>query len=244
MSFEVSDAYVKKALGKRWRDNKSTLKKNYYKTKTTLDEKLQNVPQGMLRYQWEDAVRFWHSKKGEERSSGQKVRRLQLFEITYKKKDGSAMTLEAGEIMETLKDKKTEYETIASSDSSVHLEDIDNRIITEVLSPKRYGRVQFQGSFISQPNILDLACTNTWLRGVNLKLKFKAAAEREAEAATREAEAAAREAEAAAREAEAVRTNGIGSDDLLERVQKKWLPSPLAIALMLVLEHYKWQQQR
>ncbi|XP_052484785.1 uncharacterized protein LOC128039900 [Gossypium raimondii] len=63
-ALEVSDAYVKKALGKRWRDNKSTLKKNYYKTKTTLDEKLQNVPPGMLRYQWEDAIRFWHSKKG------------------------------------------------------------------------------------------------------------------------------------------------------------------------------------
>ncbi|MFQ6668549.1 hypothetical protein Gotur_034153 [Gossypium turneri] len=127
----------------------------------------------MLRYQWEDAVRFWHSKKGEdrervgkssrqkqkfthtagsrsfacvaeaeERSPGQKVGRLQLFEITHRKKDGFAMTLEAGEIMEKLKDKKAEYEAIASSDSSVHLEDIDNRIITEVLGPERYVRVQ------------------------------------------------------------------------------------------------------
>ncbi|KAK8290957.1 hypothetical protein V6Z12_D06G032100 [Gossypium hirsutum] len=66
-TLEVSDAYVKKALGKIWRDNKSTLKKNYYKTKTTLDEKLQNVLPGMLRYQWEDAVRFWHYQKGEDR---------------------------------------------------------------------------------------------------------------------------------------------------------------------------------
>ncbi|MFQ6661184.1 hypothetical protein Gotur_029419 [Gossypium turneri] len=48
---EVSDNYVKKALGKRWRDHKSTLKKDYFKTKTTLEEKLQNVPPGMLRYQ-------------------------------------------------------------------------------------------------------------------------------------------------------------------------------------------------
>ncbi|PPR99914.1 hypothetical protein GOBAR_AA20759 [Gossypium barbadense] len=40
-----------KALGKKWRDHKS--------------KKLQNVPPGMLRYQWEDAVRFWNSKKGE-----------------------------------------------------------------------------------------------------------------------------------------------------------------------------------
>ncbi|XP_052478819.1 uncharacterized protein LOC105774926 [Gossypium raimondii] len=103
----------------------------------------------MLRYQWEDAVRFWHSKKDEELSSGQKVRRLQLFEITHRKKDGSPMTPEAAEIMEKLKDKKAEYEAIASNDSSIHLEDIDNQIITEVLGPERYGRVRFQGSFVN-----------------------------------------------------------------------------------------------
>ncbi|MFQ6635100.1 hypothetical protein Gotur_010990, partial [Gossypium turneri] len=59
------------------------------------------------------------------------------------------MTPEAGEIMEKLKDKKAEYEAIASSDSSIYPEDIDNRIITEVLGPERYGRVRFQGSFVS-----------------------------------------------------------------------------------------------
>ncbi|XP_016739684.1 uncharacterized protein [Gossypium hirsutum] len=39
-ALEVSDNYVKKALGKRWRDHKSTLKNEYFKTKTTLEEKL------------------------------------------------------------------------------------------------------------------------------------------------------------------------------------------------------------
>ncbi|MFQ6662196.1 hypothetical protein Gotur_030084 [Gossypium turneri] len=43
------------------------------------------------------------------------------------------MTPETAEILEKLKDKKAEYEAIASSDSSIHLDDIDNRIITEVL---------------------------------------------------------------------------------------------------------------
>ncbi|MFQ6645736.1 hypothetical protein Gotur_020372 [Gossypium turneri] len=52
------------------------------------------------------------------------------------------MTSEAAEIMEKLNEKKVEYEAIASSDSSVHLDDIDNRIITEVLGPKRYDRMQ------------------------------------------------------------------------------------------------------
>ncbi|MFQ6645976.1 hypothetical protein Gotur_018844 [Gossypium turneri] len=59
------------------------------------------------------------------------------------------MTSEAAEIMEKLKDKKAEYEAFASSDSFVHLDDIDNQIITEVLGPKRYGRVRFQGSFVN-----------------------------------------------------------------------------------------------
>ncbi|XP_040948500.1 uncharacterized protein [Gossypium hirsutum] len=179
-ALEVSDAYVKKALGKRWRDHKSTLKKEYFKTKTTLDEKLQNVPPGMLRYQWEEVVRFWTSKKREDRErigkssrqkqkfthtagskgfafvaqaqellSGQKVGRLQLFDITHRKKNENPMTPEAADIMEKLKDKKAKYEAMASSDSSVHIDDIDNRIITDVLGPERYGRVRFQGSFLS-----------------------------------------------------------------------------------------------
>ncbi|PPS07510.1 hypothetical protein GOBAR_AA13135 [Gossypium barbadense] len=112
-ALEVSDAYIKKAL-----------------------EKLQNVPPGMLRYQWEDAVRFWNSKKGEDRervgtssrrkqkfthtagsksfacvaqaeeaSSGEKVGRLQLFDITHRKKDGTPMSSEAAEIMVYLANK-------------------------------------------------------------------------------------------------------------------------------------------
>ncbi|MFQ6666079.1 hypothetical protein Gotur_032579, partial [Gossypium turneri] len=48
------------------------------------------------------------------------------------------MTSEVAEIMEKLKDKKAENEAIASSDSSVNVDDIDNWIITEVLGPERY----------------------------------------------------------------------------------------------------------
>ncbi|MFQ6645531.1 hypothetical protein Gotur_019238 [Gossypium turneri] len=62
-ALEVSDNYVKKALGKKWRDHKSTLKKEYFKKNISLKEKLRNVPSGMLRYQWEDTIRLWNSKK-------------------------------------------------------------------------------------------------------------------------------------------------------------------------------------
>ncbi|KHG26363.1 hypothetical protein F383_33459 [Gossypium arboreum] len=203
-ALEVSDDYIKKALGKRWRDNKSTLKKQYFKKDISLEEKLRNVPPGMLRYQWEDAVRFWNSKKGEDRErvgtssrqkqkfthtagsrsfasvaeaeevkSGQKVGRLQLFEITHRKKDGSPMTSEAGEIMEKLKEKKAEYEAIASSDSSANLENIDNRIITEVWVLKGTVGFDFKDLVLPRPNILDPAPSNTCLPEVKLKLKFR-----------------------------------------------------------------------
>ncbi|KAK5839937.1 hypothetical protein PVK06_008797 [Gossypium arboreum] len=115
----------------------------------------------MLRYQWEDEVRFCNSKKGEDHecigtTSRQKQKLMhiagsksfacvaedELFDITHRKKNGSPITTEAAEIMEKLKDKRAEYEAIASSDSSINLDDIDNRIITEVLGPERYGRTQ------------------------------------------------------------------------------------------------------
>ncbi|MFQ6648476.1 hypothetical protein Gotur_021434, partial [Gossypium turneri] len=49
------------------------------------------------------------------------------FDITHRKKDRFSMTTEAAEIIEKLKDKRAEYEAIASSDSSVNLDNIDNR---------------------------------------------------------------------------------------------------------------------
>ncbi|KAK5785522.1 hypothetical protein PVK06_040114 [Gossypium arboreum] len=48
-ALKVSDAYIKKALGKKWRHNKSILKKEYFKKPISLKEKLQNVPLRMLR---------------------------------------------------------------------------------------------------------------------------------------------------------------------------------------------------
>ncbi|KHG26997.1 DNA primase [Gossypium arboreum] len=62
-ALDVLDDYIKKALGKKWRDHKSNLKKEYFKKDISLKEKLRNVLPGMLSYQWEDAVRFWNSKK-------------------------------------------------------------------------------------------------------------------------------------------------------------------------------------
>ncbi|KHG18045.1 Laminin-like protein epi-1 [Gossypium arboreum] len=104
------------------------------------------------------------------------------------------MTSKAGEIMEKLKEKKVEYEAIASTDSSVNLENIDNRIITEVLGPERLRDqiAQMQASTVEQ-----IAEVQRKYEELQEQLRAEAA-EREAAAAAREAAAAAREAEAAA----------------------------------------------
>ncbi|PPR88038.1 hypothetical protein GOBAR_AA32656 [Gossypium barbadense] len=73
----------------------------------------------LILYNWSKSHHYTASDQDPvELSSGQKVGRLQLFDITHRKKDGSPMTSEAGEIMEKLNDKKAEYEAIALNDSS------------------------------------------------------------------------------------------------------------------------------
>ncbi|PPR98820.1 hypothetical protein GOBAR_AA21852 [Gossypium barbadense] len=198
-ALEVLDDYIKKALGKKWRDHKNTLKKEYFKKDISLKEKLRNVPLRMLRYQWEDAVRFWNSKKCEEVSSGQKVGRLQLFDITHRKKDGSPMTSKAGEIMEKLKEKKAEYEAIFSTDSSVNLEDIDNRIITEVLGLESQAQAEIQRlrdqiAQMQASTVEQIAEVQKKYEELQQQLRVDAAA-REAAVAAREVETAVMAAE-------------------------------------------------
>ncbi|KAG8503621.1 hypothetical protein CXB51_001604 [Gossypium anomalum] len=193
-SLEVSDDYIKKALGSR---------------------------------------SFAFVAEAEEVSSGQKVGRLQLFEITHRKKDGSPTTSEAGEIMEKLKEKKAEYEAIASTDSSVNLENIDNKIIIEVLGPERYGRVRFQRSGVTPTQYFgsgsqEYMPSESQAQAEVQRLRDQIAQTQEntveqitkqqlrAEAAEREAAATVREAEAAAMAAEQSRKY----DDLQLQLQQ------------------------
>ncbi|KAK5785523.1 hypothetical protein PVK06_040115 [Gossypium arboreum] len=62
---------------------------------------------------------------------------------------GSRSFTSVAEAEEKLKEKKTKYEVIASTDSSVNLENIDNKIITKVLGPERYSRVRLQRSSVT-----------------------------------------------------------------------------------------------
>ncbi|PPS06901.1 hypothetical protein GOBAR_AA13747 [Gossypium barbadense] len=151
--------------------------------------------------------------EAEELSSGQKVGRLQLFDVTHRKKDGSHITYEAAEIMKKLKDKKVEYEAIPSSDSSVNLDDFNNRIITEVLGAERNGRPYMPSGSQGQAEIQRLRDQMAQMQAstveqiVQLKTEL---ASREAEVQRKyeelqlqlKAEATTKEIEAAVREAE------------------------------------------
>ncbi|KAG8486415.1 hypothetical protein CXB51_019900 [Gossypium anomalum] len=99
-ALEVSNNYVKKALGKKWREHKSTLKKEYFKKNISLEEKLRN-----------DRERV-----------GTTNRQKQKFTHTAGLKSFACVADDE----EKLKDKRQEYKAIASSDSSVNLDDIDN----------------------------------------------------------------------------------------------------------------------
>ncbi|MFQ6634618.1 hypothetical protein Gotur_011404 [Gossypium turneri] len=117
------------------------------------------------------------------------------------------MTPEVAEIMDKLKDKKAEYEVIASSDSSVHLDDIDNWIITEVLGPESSQQYMPSGSQ-AQAKVQRLKDQMAQMQATTVKVQRKyeeLQLQLKAEAAAREAEAAAREAEAAVREAKQIK---------------------------------------
>ncbi|KAE8690390.1 Purine permease 1 [Hibiscus syriacus] len=130
------DDYLKQALWKRWRDHKSSLKKKYFKNDLSLEEKLQNVSLGMLKYQWKDTVRFWSSQKGQATTKFTCTAGSKSFACIANNKD-------------KLREKRAEYEATASSHGLVNVDDIENQAINDVLGPERYGRVRCQGSFVT-----------------------------------------------------------------------------------------------
>ncbi|KAE8722710.1 putative WRKY transcription factor 61-like [Hibiscus syriacus] len=80
----------------------------------------------------------WH---WEENTSGSKFGRIKLFDMTHTENDGTPMTAEDAEIMETLRDKRAEYEATTSSYGLVNVNDIENQVINDVLGPERYDRL-------------------------------------------------------------------------------------------------------
>ncbi|KAL4297929.1 hypothetical protein GQ457_12G002640 [Hibiscus cannabinus] len=135
-------------------------------------------------------------------TSGSSVGRIQLFDITHTRKDGSPITSEAAEIMEKLREKRAEYEATASThNSAVNANDIDNQVIAEVFGPERYGRVRGQGSFVT-PTAYFGSSSSQYMpsqsRSINVevdRIKQQLQQEMDAKIAEIQAQTAARDAE-------------------------------------------------
>ncbi|GMI70113.1 hypothetical protein HRI_000680600 [Hibiscus trionum] len=146
-SLEVSDDYVKHALGKKWRDNKIRF---WSSTKGEDRERVGVASRQKQKFTHTVGSKsFARIANDEQITIGTSIGRIKLFNITHTKKDGSPITLKAAEIMEKLRGKKTEYEATASTNGSVNMEEIENQVIADVLGPERYGRVRCEGSFVT-----------------------------------------------------------------------------------------------
>ncbi|KAL4313253.1 hypothetical protein GQ457_01G011320 [Hibiscus cannabinus] len=135
---EVSDDYLKQALGK----NGDT---------TRARERIGVASRQKLKFTHiAGSKSFARIANEPEVTSGSNVGRIQLFDITQTKKDGSPIISEAAEIMEKLKENRTEYGTTTSTaGSAINMNDIDNQVIAQIFGPERYGRVRDTGSFVT-----------------------------------------------------------------------------------------------
>ncbi|XP_039134930.1 uncharacterized protein LOC120272230 [Dioscorea cayenensis subsp. rotundata] len=65
-SLQISREYVLKSLGKKWRDYKHDLKTKHFKREESLQANKDKHSSATIRWQWEQLVDFWYSKKGED----------------------------------------------------------------------------------------------------------------------------------------------------------------------------------
>ncbi|XP_058112926.1 uncharacterized protein LOC131255972 isoform X3 [Magnolia sinica] len=68
-------AWVLKSLGKKWREWKGKLKKLYYSSHETDEERLANLDGRVQEDQWKTLVQFWNSEEGKARSKKNKENR-------------------------------------------------------------------------------------------------------------------------------------------------------------------------
>ncbi|KAL4302062.1 hypothetical protein GQ457_10G005060 [Hibiscus cannabinus] len=190
------------ALGKKWRGNKNAVR-FWSSTKGEARERVGVASRQQQKFTHTAGSKsFARVAEEHEVTSGGNVGRIKLFDIIHTKKDGSPITPEAAEIMDKLRDKRAEYEATGSSHGSINDQELENQVIAEVLSLERYGRVRFQGSFVSPTKYFGSSSSqympsqsnSSQLEVKRLKQEMgEKIAQLQAEAATREALYKARE---------------------------------------------------
>ncbi|KAH7670297.1 putative transposase Ptta/En/Spm plant protein [Dioscorea alata] len=140
---ESSREFVLKSLGKKWRDYKHDLKK----------PNKDNYPDGTVRWQWEELVDFWYSRKGEEAEKiGVACRKQQKYTHTSGSKSFATKKKE----MELLKGGKVGrfelFKATHTKKNGSHLNVetekilmVEAEILTQVIGKERHGRVRGLG---------------------------------------------------------------------------------------------------
>ncbi|XP_039138070.1 uncharacterized protein LOC120275522 isoform X3 [Dioscorea cayenensis subsp. rotundata] len=168
---EISREFVLKSLGKKWRDYKHDLKKRYFKREVGPQANKDNHPDGTIRWQWEELVDFWYSRKWEDAEKiGHACRMQQKYTHTSGSKSFASqkkeMELSRGEKISRFEFFKATHTKKDGSHVNVETENIleqanemlgqyegtnddahmvESEILTKVIGKERHGRVRGLG---------------------------------------------------------------------------------------------------
>ncbi|RYQ92377.1 hypothetical protein Ahy_B09g098591 isoform C [Arachis hypogaea] len=100
--FKVSDNLAKRfllqSLGKKWREHRIKLWNDFYDPRLSKTEIINNAPEDIAPDQWALFVEYCLKPKTQTEETGKEVSRVQMWDITHKKIDGSYVNEKAKEI--------------------------------------------------------------------------------------------------------------------------------------------------
>ncbi|XP_039117807.1 uncharacterized protein LOC120253540 [Dioscorea cayenensis subsp. rotundata] len=168
---EIPKDYVLKSLGKKWRDYKHDLKKRYFKREDGVRANKDKLPEGVIRWQWEELIDHWYSNKGEEaekvgitsrkqqkytHTSGSKsfARKEKEMEVNSGRKIGrfeffkETHTKKDGSHVNAETQDIMEKATAKLAEHEVMGEDetmVETQILNQIIGKERHGRVRGLG---------------------------------------------------------------------------------------------------
>ncbi|OMO95458.1 Transposase, Ptta/En/Spm, plant [Corchorus olitorius] len=147
--FELEDPFhgclfIRKSVGKKWRDWKHELYCAYGLNKSMNEILSEDTPKEVDANQWKDLVKYWFTDEFKQVENGSSPGRIAFYEITHKKKDGSFMNEEIQELVQRAKNMIAEQSQVGegSEQETTRLEDT---VYTTVFGKDRPGRVRGLG---------------------------------------------------------------------------------------------------
>ncbi|XP_052118587.1 uncharacterized protein LOC107489092 [Arachis duranensis] len=104
--FKVCDSLAKRfllqSLGKKWRKHRILLWNDFYDPRLSKTETINNTPEDIALDQWALFVEYRLKPETQTEETGKEVNRVQMWDITHKKIDGSYVNEKAKEIAEKI----------------------------------------------------------------------------------------------------------------------------------------------